>query len=65
MPDKSEFQVVENQTNLTNKNVNNPYGGVDSFLSNVSNFQIIESTLRGEFLIKVTHKFCKLIGRSF
>ncbi|TIA93578.1 hypothetical protein E3P99_00071 [Wallemia hederae] len=46
MPDKSEFQVVENQSNLTNKNVNNPYAGVDSFLSNVSNFQIIESTLR-------------------
>ncbi|TIB04666.1 hypothetical protein E3P96_01560 [Wallemia ichthyophaga] len=46
MTDKSEFQAVENQTNLTKKNVNNPYAGVDSFLSNVSNFQIIESTLR-------------------
>ncbi|EIM23529.1 homocitrate synthase [Wallemia mellicola] len=46
MPDQSEFQVVENQTNLTQKNANNPYAGVDSFLSNVSNFQIIESTLR-------------------
>ncbi|TIC07307.1 homocitrate synthase [Wallemia mellicola] len=46
MPDQSEFQVVENQTNLTQKNANNPYSGVDSFLSNVSNFQIIESTLR-------------------
>ncbi|TIC11975.1 homocitrate synthase [Wallemia mellicola] len=46
MPDQTEFQVVENQTNLTQKNANNPYAGVDSFLSNVSNFQIIESTLR-------------------
>lgn len=50
MTDKSEFQAVENQTNLTKKNVNNPYAGVDSFLSNVSNFQIIESTLRGKLI---------------
>lgn len=60
MPDQSEFQVVENQTNLTQKNANNPYAGVDSFLSNVSNFQIIESTLRGELWVIVF--FLHLIG---
>lgn len=60
MPDQSEFQVVENQTNLTQKNANNPYSGVDSFLSNVSNFQIIESTLRGELWVTVF--FLHLIG---
>ena len=42
---------VDNQTDLASRqkvlNANNPYSGIDSFLSNVSNFKIIESTLRG------------------